>query len=147
MKVLLLKDVPTLGTSGTVHDVKEGYARNYLFPRGLATEATEGRLRVVAQKRQAAQDRQSREEQEAHALAARLGSVIVEVAARAGEGGKLYGAITAQDIADALARKGFEISKKQIVLDDPIRAVGFYRVGVRVHAQTTAQVEVNVTSR
>lgn len=147
MRVLLLKDVPALGRSGTVHEVKEGYARNYLFPRGLATEATEGQLRRVAREQQVARDRQGREEQEAQALASRLGETIVEVAARAGEGGKLYGAVTAQDIAEALARKGFEISRKQIDLDEPIKAVGFYRVAVRVHPRHVAQVDVNVTSR
>lgn len=147
MRVLLLKDVPALGKAGTVHEVKEGYARNFLIPRGLATEATEGEMRRVARERQAAEDRRRREERDAQSLTARLAELIVEVPARAGEGGKLYGAVTAQDIAEALARKGVQVSKKQVELPEPIKAVGFYTVPVRVQANTLAHVEVNVVSR
>ncbi len=144
MKVILLKDVPSIGHAGDVRDVKDGYARNFLLPRGLAAAATTGNLQHLAQAQEAAKQRESRVLREVAELKTRLEALVVEVRARAGEEGRLFGSITAQDIADAIVRKGFEITKKQIDLTDPIKTTGFYKVPVRLHQQQTAMVEINV---
>ncbi|MGH2347982.1 MAG: 50S ribosomal protein L9 [bacterium] len=144
MKVILLKDVAGLGRAGAVKEVKEGYARNFLLPRGLAQQATEGAMRVLREKQQSQQDREGHRQAEARALAAALENSVVEIKARAGEGGRLFGSVTAQDIADAIAARGYNVSKKQVELDDPIHAVGFFKVPVRVAPGVLARVDINV---
>jgi large subunit ribosomal protein L9 len=143
MKVVLLKDVPSLGVTGDVREVKDGYARNYLLPRGLAAPATEGRLQTLARSREAAEQRQARQVRDAGALKTQLESLVVEIRARAGDDGRLFGSVTAQDIAEEISRKGIEISKKQVDVPEPLKATGFYKIPVRLHQQT-AMVEVNV---
>lgn len=144
MKVVLLADVQGLGRSGDVVEVKDGYARNYLLPRGLAAEATAGRVRWMQEQQQARARRQEREREEAARLAAALQGLTVELRARAGEGGRLFGSVTAADIAEALAARGFAVSKRQVELEEPIKAVGVYTVPVRVAHGVVARVEVNV---
>ena len=144
MKVILLKDVPSLGHTGEVRDVKDGHARNYLLPRGLAAPATEASLQALEQTKAAAGRREARVNQELDRLKRRLEALVVEVPARAGEDGRLFGSVTAQDVADAIQRQGVEISKKQIELEEPIKTTGFYKVPVRLHPRHTAMVEVNV---
>ncbi len=144
MKVLLLKDVAGLGPSGAVKEVKEGYARNYLLPRGLALAATDGTLRAFQDRQKAVLDREQRERTEAERLAGALGELVVEVRARAGEGGRLFGSVTAQDIADALGARGYRISKKQVELDEPIKSSGFFKVPIRLGQRIVAHVDINV---
>lgn len=144
MKVILLKDVAGLGAAGAVKDVKEGYARNYLFPRGLAAAATEGNLRTLTLQQQAAVERTRRERQEADHVARTLEQTVIEVHAKGGEGGRLFGSVTAHQIADALVAQGFAVSKKQVELDESIKAAGFYKVPVRVGPGIVARVDVNV---
>lgn len=144
MKVILLRDVPSLGRVGALVEVKEGYARNYLLPRRLAREATDGALRARDTLSRAARDRDDRRQREAEELRHALAGLILEVPARAGAGGRLFGAVTAQDIAEALARRGFEVNKKQVDLRHPIRVEGFHRVGVRLATGQMIQVDVNV---
>ncbi len=144
MKVILLKDVAGLGPTGTIKDVKEGYARNYLVPRGLAAEATEGTLKALRTQQKAAVERTQRVRTEAEQLAATLEQLVIEVPARAGTGGRLFGSVTAQDIADALAARGHKVSKKQVELDDPIKTAGFFKVPVRLGQRIVAHVDVNV---
>jgi large subunit ribosomal protein L9 len=144
MKVILLKDVPSLGRTGDVREVKEGYAQHFLLPRGLAAPATAANLQNLQDTRKAAQLREARALQQTADLKARLEALVVEVRARAGEGGRLFGSITAQDIAEAIARKGIEISKKHIELAEPIKSEGFYKVPVHLHPKVSAMVEVNV---
>ncbi len=144
MKVILLKDVAALGHAGDVREVKDGHARNYLLPRGLAAPATESSLRALEQTKAAAGRREARFGEELNALKGRLESLVVEVRARAGEDGKLFGSVTAQDVADAIQRQGIDVSKKQIELEEPIKNTGFYKVPVRLHPKATAKVEVNV---
>ncbi|HLA23884.1 MAG TPA: 50S ribosomal protein L9 [bacterium] len=146
MKVILLKDVPALGEAGAVKDVKEGYARNYLIPRGLAAEATERNLRVLEGRQKAVADRAQRERTESERLLSGLETAVIEIAARGGEGGRLFGSVTAQDIADALVRAGFEVGKKQIDLEEPLKTAGFYKVPVRVGPGMVARVDVNVVT-
>jgi len=144
MKVVLLKDVTGLGSAGRIQDVKEGYARNYLLPRGLALEATEGALKALKSQQQTAQQRTDRVRADAEQLAKRLEHLVVTIPARAGEGGRLFGSVTAQDITDALVDQGLKISKKQVELSEPIRSAGFFKVAIRLAPQLLAQVDVNV---
>ena len=146
MKVILLKEVPALGKAGAVKDVKEGYARNYLIPRGLAAEANERSLRVLEGQQKVMADRARRERTESEQLASALETAVIEIPARGGEGGRLFGSVTAQDIADALVRAGFEVGKKQIDLEEPIKTAGFYKIPVRVGPGMVARVDVNVVT-
>lgn len=146
MKVILLKDVPALGQTGMVKEVKEGYARNYLLPRGLAAEATEGTLKSLEGQQRARAERTQRDRAEAEKLASSLETAVIEVSSRGGEGGRLFGSITAQDVADALRRAGFSVTKKQIELNEPIRTAGFYKIPVRIGTGIVAQVDVNVVA-
>lgn len=147
MKLILLKDVAGLGEAGAVKEVKEGYARNYLLPRGLAKAATESALRNLRETRQSLREREDHRQAEARQLAAALEETVVEIPARVGEGGRLFGSVTAQDIADALAARGYNVSKKQVELDDPIHAVGFFKVPMRIAPGVVARVDINVVSR
>lgn len=144
MKVILLKDVDGLGRSGAVKEVKEGFGRNYLLPLGLAMEATEGNLRALQVRQKALSERDRREREEAEQVTARLSEMVVEIRARGGEGGRLFGSVTAQDVAEALAARGVQVSKKQVELGEPIKVVGFYKVPVRVGPGVVARVDVNV---
>lgn len=144
MKVILLQEVPTLGRAGTLVEVKEGYARNFLLPRGLAREATEGALRAREVKVRAGEEKRAREERGAEALGQGLAGLVLEIRARVGAEGRLFGAVTAQEVADALARRGFDVNKKQVHLERPIRMEGVHRVGVRLPTGKAVTVEVNV---
>lgn len=145
MKVILIQDVPSLGKAGAVVDVREGYARNYLLPRGLAREATEGQLRALEQERAARERKLARERQRAVEVAHALQSRPVRIRAKAGAGGKLFGSVTAQQVAEALRQMGFEVDRRQVELAEPIKAVGTYRVTVRLPHGQQAEVEVQVT--
>jgi large subunit ribosomal protein L9 len=144
MKVILLQDVPSLGRTGEIREVKEGYAHHFLLPRGLAALATEANLQNLQKTRTAAQERDTRILQQTAALKAQLEALVIEVPAKAGEGGRLFGSVTAQDIAAAILRKGIEISKKQVEIPEPIKVTGFYRIPVHIHPKISALVEVNV---
>jgi large subunit ribosomal protein L9 len=146
VKVILLQDVPALGQAGAVKEVKEGYARNFLFPRGLAVEATERNLRAQASRQKVVAERAQRERSESERLTAGLETAVIEIAARGGEGGRLFGSVTAQDIAEALVRAGFQVGKKQIALDEPIKVAGFYKIPIRVGRGMVARVDVNVVT-
>ncbi|MCS7234434.1 MAG: 50S ribosomal protein L9 [Armatimonadota bacterium] len=145
MKVILIQDVPSLGKAGAVVDVREGYARNYLLPRGLAREATEGQLRALEQERAVRERKLARERQRAVEVAHALQSRPVRIRAKAGAGGKLFGSVTAQQVAEALRQMGFEVDRRQVELAEPIKAVGTYRVTVRLPHGQQAEVEVQVT--
>lgn len=142
MKIILKKDIPTLGTAGEVVTVKNGYARNYLIPSGQAAQATPGNMRAVEVENKAAAMRQQRGEREARELADKLEKLSLTVSVQVGEEEKLFGSVTSQNIADLLAENGFEIDKKKILLDDPIKALGVYDVPVKLHQEVTALVKV-----
>jgi large subunit ribosomal protein L9 len=144
MRIILLKDVQGLGARGAVHEVKGGYARNYLIPRGFAVEASDSNMRALATQRQATERQSARAQQETAALAAALGQAVVEMRAKGGEGGRLFGAITAQDIAEALAAQGFAVTKKQVELSEPIKSGGSHKIPVRVGGGIVAHVDLNV---
>ena len=144
MEVILREDIKTLGKAGDLVKVKPGFARNYLLPKGLAFEATEGnRKRIVAESR-ARTARQSAERGEAEALAAKLSAVTLTLTGKAGEGDRLFGSVTAQDLADALAVQGFKIDRRKIDLEHPIKSLGSHRVGIRIHSDVLAEVQVSI---
>ncbi|MDR7521709.1 MAG: 50S ribosomal protein L9 [Armatimonadota bacterium] len=145
MKVILLKDVPGTGRAGAICEVKEGHARNYLIPRGLAVPASDGAVRALQAQQDAVQRRAERQRARTQELQQRLQGLVLEIRSRAGQGGRLFGAVTAQQIADALVSKGFAISRKQVELENPIRVEGFYRVPVRIAPGVVVEVDLNVT--
>lgn len=145
MKVILQADVAGLGKRGDVVEVSEGYARNYLLPRRLAQEASAGALRAVRHLAEEKQRKAEREREQARRQAARIEGRLVTIRARAGEGGKLFGSVTARDVADAIgAQFGFQVDRRKVLLDEPIRVVGTYPVRVRLHPGVDATVQVRV---
>jgi large subunit ribosomal protein L9 len=145
MKVLLIETVDDLGSAGEVKKVAEGYARNFLIPRGLAVPATEGALKQAELRRQAEAGRQKREEMKAESLARTLSQVTLTLRAKAGEKDKLYGSITNADIAQALEREtGQVIDKRKIELEEPIRELGSYRVPIKLLPDIAPQITVVV---
>ncbi|HUJ15378.1 MAG TPA: 50S ribosomal protein L9 [Thermoanaerobaculia bacterium] len=144
MKVILIDEIRGLGTRGDVVSVKDGYARNYLIPKNLAREATPGNLKSTEQERKKwALLAQKEKEQASKAADAVKGTKIV-VQKRVGEGGQLFGSVTANEIADALAEKGFEVDKRRIELAHPIKTLGTHDVEVRLHKDVSAQIQVEV---
>ena len=146
MEVILREDVSNLGKSGELVKVKPGYARNYLLPRGLAYEATEGNKKRIQAEAKARVTRQAAEKTEAEAVAATLSGLAIRIAAKAGEENRLFGSITAQDIADALAQAGHPVDKRKIELEHPIKTLGFHAVPVRVHHEVQAEVKLTVVA-
>lgn len=145
MKVVLTKDVKDLGSSGQVKEVSDGYARNFLFPRKLAVPATESALRQVEAREKAAARRLESETREAQRLAERLKSQPLKILTKVGEQGRLYGSVTAADIAEALTKElGRPVDKRNIALEDPIRSIGEYQVPYRIARTVTATVTVQV---
>lgn len=144
MDVILREDVQSLGKAGEMVRVKPGYARNFLLPKGLAFEATEGNKKRIAAEAKARDTRLAGEKAAASALAAKLGAATVALKGKAGEEGKLFGSITAQDIADGLAAQGLEVDRRRIELEHPIKTLGFHSVAVRLHPEVHAEVKVNV---
>ena len=132
MKVILTKDITALGHLGTVVDVAQGYARNYLIPQGLAMEATKGNLAQVEQVKAKYAEVRAKEQEAALAKVATLEGVSVTIAQRVGEGERLYGSVTAAMIAEALEAKGFDLDRKQLDLEEPIKKLGTYEVAVRL---------------
>jgi large subunit ribosomal protein L9 len=146
MELILREDVKSLGKAGEMVRVKPGYARNYLLPQGLAYEATEGNKKRIAAETKARTSRQEAERTEAQRAAAALGQVALTLTGKAGEEGKLFGSITTQDLADALARQGHQVDKRRIELDHPIKTLGHHTVAVRLHPEVHAEVHVSVVA-
>ena len=144
MKVLLKSDVPKIGKKGELLDVKEGYARNFLIPNGLAIEANSGTMKQFEEGKKAQDRNKEREKEESQALADKIKGITISLKHKAGEEGRLFGSITSAEIAEALKQKGFEIDKKKIVLDEPIRLVGEYLVKIKLHPEVNASLPVNV---
>ena len=145
MKVILQKEVAKLGTPGEVVSVADGYARNYLVPRGLAIPATKGAVRHAESLKRAHDERTAKARTEAEAAAERLSQVTVRISHQAGEEGKLFGSITAQDLAEEITRlAGEEVDRRDIHLEEPIRSVGSHEVHIRLHPDVTATITVEV---
>lgn len=146
MKVILLKDVPGQGKKGDLINVAEGYARNYLLPRGLAGEASIGKMKQLEVQKQAAAAREKKLAQEAKDLADRLNSLTVVIKTKTGEAGRLFGSINNKDIADALGlQHKLEIDKKKLVVKEPIKHLGEYTATAKLHPSVSAEIKVLVT--
>jgi len=146
MEVILREDIKTLGKAGELVRVKPGYARNYLLPHGLAYEATEGNKKRIAAETKARSVRLQSERAGAEREAATLSAVQLRLAGKAGEEGKLFGSITAQDIAEELGRQGHTVDRRRIELEHPIKTLGEHTVSVRIHPDVHAEVRVSVVA-
>jgi large subunit ribosomal protein L9 len=146
MEVILREHVDNLGRRGEVVKVADGYARNYLLPRKLALLATEGNKNQIERERVKFDAREAEEQKVAQAMADRIANVDVEVARKVGETDVLYGSVTSSDIADALAKKGFEVDRRKLVLQEPIKKLGEVTIPVKLHREVTAHVKVRVVS-
>ena len=142
MEIILRQAVENLGTTGDVVKVKSGYARNYLLPHGLAYEATPGNLKRIQQERERLEAAENQRRESAQSVAEKLEQVSLTFSARVGEEGKLFGSVTAADIAQQLEAQGFHLEKRQIDLHEPIKALGVYRVPIRLHADVKPEVRV-----
>ena len=142
MEIILRQAVENLGKTGDVVNVKPGYARNYLLPHGLAYEATPGNLKRIQQERERLEAAESDRRSTAQGVAEKLEQVSLTFSARVGEEGKLFGSVTATDIAQQLEAQGYHVEKRQIDLHEPIKALGVYRVPIRLHADVKPEVRV-----
>ncbi len=144
MKVILKEDVKNLGHMGEVVAVADGYAVNYLFPKKMAVEANTKNLKEFEHHKKIILERAAKIRNEMKSLSERLGATAVTIRAKAGEEEKLFGSVTTMDIAEALKAEGFDVDKKKIQLDEPIKRLGEYAVSVKLHADIAAQVKVSV---
>ena len=142
MQVILRGSLENLGGAGDVVNVKPGYARNYLIPQGLAFEATDANVRRIDREKAQVVKRANEDLQGARQRAAAFEGVSVTFTARAGEEGKLFGSITNADIAEKLAEQGIEVDRKQIQIDEPIKALGVFSVPIRLHAEVRPELKV-----
>jgi large subunit ribosomal protein L9 len=144
MKVVFLKDVKGQGKKGEIKEVSEGYAQNFLIAKGLASPATQGTVKQLDNQKKAEQRKKDQEKADAEALAVKLGEMTVQIKAKAGEGGRLFGAITNKQIAEVLDKQKITIDKRKLVLEDPIRTLGVTKVPVKLHPEVTASLNVQV---
>ncbi len=142
MEVILRQAVENLGKPGDVVKVSNGYARNFLLPRGVAFEATPGNLKRIAQEKERLEAAENERRNAAQSLAERLEQVSLTFSARVGEEGKLFGSVTSADIAHQLEQQGFTIEKRQIDLHEPLKTLGVFRVPVRLHADVKPEIKV-----
>jgi len=142
--VILRAEVEDLGHAGDVVDVAPGFARNFLFPRGLAYAATQANVHRVEQEKKKYRERLATEKVQAEALAATMEGITLEFTELAGEEEQLYGSVSVGDLADALEKKGFTLERSQVKLDAPIKKLGEYDVPVRLHPEVTVQIHVMV---
>ena len=144
MQIILQEDIDKLGHRGDVVTVKPGYARNYLLPRKLAVEATEGNLKAIERIRGSLAKKTATELDAAHKQAELLNIVALKFMRKTGENDQMFGSVTAADISEALAAQGFKIDKRQVQLSEPIRIVGESQVIIKVFRDVTAQIKVDV---
>jgi len=144
VKIILRQDVPNLGSAGEIVSVKPGYARNYLLPRGFAYEATEANLRQLEEEKRRAEQRARRAYLEARRRAAALEGISLTFKVRAGEESKLFGSITAADIADRLNEQGldFQVDRRDVMLEEPIKNLGVYSVPIDLHSEVRPEIKV-----
>ncbi|MGH9042098.1 MAG: 50S ribosomal protein L9 [Acidimicrobiia bacterium] len=148
MKIVLRSDVANLGRKGDLVEVADGYARNYLVPKGLAMNATKGSARQSDAMRRSRQVRDTKEREGAEATARLLAARRIEIIARAGEGGRLFGSVTTTDVAEALeAQAGIDLDRRKLHLDEPIKTLGVHEVPVRLHPDVPAAITVEVVAQ
>ena len=141
MKVILRKNFDQLGKVGEIVNVKDGYARNFLVPRGIAYQATQGNIRALEEEKKQIQKREVKELEEAQKLAAEMEKVSVTIPVKVGEEEKIFGTVTSQMIVDSLKEKGFDVDKRKVEITEPIKSLGIYSVAVKLHTNVTATVK------
>ncbi|MBW6462821.1 MAG: 50S ribosomal protein L9 [Dethiobacteria bacterium] len=144
MQVILQQDVPNLGKKGELKDVAPGYARNHLLPRNLAVEATPQRLKDWVKHQDKLETESRRQEEHARALAGKMADIKLTFKMPAGEGGRLFGSVTPADIAGKLKEAGFEVEKKKIELEEPIKSLGLFNAAIRLHPGVKADIRLAV---
>jgi len=145
MKIILTQEVRNIGAPGDVVDVADGYARNYLIPRGVAMRATKGTLKQVDTIRRTREVREVRNLEQAQQIAQQLGALTIRIQAKAGDGGRLFGQVTPAQIAEAIAKAGGpKIDKKRLHLEEPVKSLGAHRAHLRLHPEVEAEIEIEV---
>ncbi|MBQ3390182.1 MAG: 50S ribosomal protein L9 [Firmicutes bacterium] len=145
MKVIILQDTKNVGKKGEIKNVSDGYAKNFLIPKGLAKEATDANIRELKRRQAADAEKRATDKASAEILKERLKTIEVKVKAKAGEGGKVFGSVTSKDISDALKEQfGIEIDKKKINVESPIKMLGEYTVETKLYQEVTGEVKVLV---
>lgn len=142
MKVILRKDYESLGKIGAVVEVKPGFARNYLFPNGIAYSALKGNLKALEEEKKVHVKKEQQELVKCEKLGAELEKVSVTIPVQVGEEDKIFGTVTNQMIADALTEKGYEIDKRKIEIEEPIKSLGIYGVNIKLHSAVSAKIKV-----
>ncbi len=146
MKVILREDVKKIGKAGDLVTVSDGYARNYLFPRGWAVEATSGEMKTLKAKQEKEVNKVKKQEIEAQKAAEKLKTAVIDVKAKVGEGGRLYGSVTNKDLADAIkASIGFEIDKRRIELNEQVKTLGEYSAHIRLFQDVSVDIRFTVS--
>jgi len=145
MKVILKQKVPSLGKAGDLIKVNDGYARNYLIPKGLAIEADEKNIKMTEQEKQNILRKAQKEHEDAEALTAALADITLTFARKLGDHDKIFGSVTAKDIEEALKEKNFAIDRKMIIFSEPIKSLGEFKVKVKLTSGVEAKLKVNVT--
>lgn len=144
MKVILNTGMDNLGKAGDIVNVKDGYARNYLIPRRIASEATMNNVRTLEHQKRIIADRLRKERKEFEVLAKKISESSITIPVQVGEEGKLFGSVTNKDIAEALSREGFQIDKRKIRLEDPIKEVGSFVIPINLHPDVVAHLPLTV---
>jgi large subunit ribosomal protein L9 len=144
MKIILKEDIKKLGKMGQIVDVADGYARNYLVPKGLAVEASTKNIRSLEHEKKIIQEKARKHKDSAQDLASRITALTLTIKAKAGEEEKLFGSVTTMDIAEALLAQGVEIEKKKIVLEEPIKRLGSYSVQIKLHPDVSVPLTIEV---
>jgi large subunit ribosomal protein L9 len=145
MKVIFLQDVKGKGKKGEVKNVSEGYARNFLFPKNLASEATSAAMATLQGQQKSEEKKQQELLEEAEALKNKLAEMTITIKTKTGEGGRVFGSVTSKQIADGLKEQGIKIDKRKIELADPIKSLGYTDVPVKLHSKVTGTVKVHIT--
>lgn len=147
MKVILLEDLVKIGKSGDVVEVKDGYARNFLLPRNIAKTATAGNMKVLAVKKKKEEAELARQLEGARTIANRITNLSLTISVQAGDEEKLFGSVTTDAVSDALKEEGITIDKKDILIEEPIKKLGVYQVGVKVHPEVKASLRLWIVKK
>jgi large subunit ribosomal protein L9 len=144
MKVILKEDVRNIGTMGQIIDVTDGFARNYLVPKGLAVEANTKNIKALEHQKNVIREKARKIKKKAEDIAGDLSGRTVTIKAKSGEEGKLFGSVTAMDIVEKLKEQGLDVDKKKVVLEEPIKRLGTYQVKIKIHSEVSGQITVEV---
>lgn len=144
MKVILKEDVRNIGTMGQIVDVADGYARNFLVPKGFAVDANVKNIRALEHAKKTIQEKAKKIRNQAQDLSDKIANMTIVIKAKSGEEGKLFGSVTSMDIAEQMKNQGIDIDKKKIVIEEPIKRLGSYSVGIKLHSDVTTQVTLQV---